>query len=123
MIMRWLGLSLLLGTASAAWAQSPGAFDGQYVGELILTKVIAGDCTPPPLGALYPLTISGGEVRFTYAPRFNTVLVGRIGRDGNFKASFRLRRGSIQMTGRILGNNLTAHIVSPSCNYTFQTKS
>ena len=123
MMLRWLGLGLLLGTASAAGAQSPGAFDGQYVGELILTKVIAGDCTPPPLGALYPLNISSGEVRFAYAPRFNTVLVGRIGRDGNFKASFRLRKGSIQMSGRILGNNLTAYIVSPSCNYTFQTKS
>jgi hypothetical protein len=123
MMLRWLGLGLLLATANAALAQSPGAFDGQYVGELTLTKVIAGDCTAPPLGALYPLTISAGEVRFAYAPRFNTVLVGRVGRDGTFRATFRLRKGSIHMTGRILGNNLTAYIVSPSCNYTYQTKS
>jgi hypothetical protein len=27
----------------------------------------------------------------------------------------------VQMTGRVQGNNLTASIVSPSCNYTFQT--
>jgi hypothetical protein len=26
------------------------------------------------------------------------------------------------MTGRIQGNNITAYIVSPSCNYTYQTK-
>jgi hypothetical protein len=34
-----------------------------------------------------------------------------------------LRKGFVQMTGHIQGNNLTAHIISPSCNYTFQTKS
>ncbi len=122
-MLRWLGLGLLLGTglASAAWAQGAAGFDGQYIGELTLTKVI-NDCTPPPLGALYPLTISGGVVRFAYVPRFDTTLRGKVGEDGVFKASARLRRGSVRMTGRIRGNNLTAHIVSPSCNYTFQTK-
>jgi hypothetical protein len=34
--------------------------------------VIINDYTQPPLGALYPLTISGGEVRFAYVPRFDT---------------------------------------------------
>ena len=122
-MLRWLGPGLLLGTASVALAQGAAAFDGQYVGELILTKVIDGDCTQPPLGALYSLSISRGEVRFAYAPRFNTVLVGRVAKDGSFRAVFRLRRGAIQMTGRTDGNGLTAYIVSPSCNYTFQTKS
>ena len=28
----------------------------------------------------------------------------------------------VQMTGHIQGNNLTADIVSASCNYTFQTR-
>ena len=122
-MLRWLGLGLLLGTGlgSAAWAQGSAKFDGQYVGELTLTKVI-NDCTRPPLGALYPLTISRGEVRFVYVPRFDTTLKGRVGDDGSFKASARLRRGFVQMTGRIQGNNLTAYIVSPSCNYTFSTK-
>jgi hypothetical protein len=122
-MLRSLGLGLLLGAGlgSVAWAQSSAKFDGQYVGELTLTKVI-NDCTQPPLGALYPLTISRGEVRFKYVPRFNTTLTGKVTEDGMFKASARLRRGSVQMTGHIQGNNLTAHIVSPSCNYTFQTK-
>ena len=122
-MLRCLRLGLLLGTGlgSVAWAQSVAKFDGQYMGELTLTKEISGDCTTPPLGALYPLTVSGGEVRFAYRPRFDTTLRGRVGEDGIFKASARLRRGFVQMTGRIQGNNLIAHIVSPSCNYTFQT--
>jgi hypothetical protein len=123
-MLRCLGLSLLLGTGlgSTAWAQGLAKFDGQYVGELTLTKVTNGDCTQPPLGALYPLTISNGEVRFAYLPRFDTTLRGRVGENGIFKASARLRKGFVQMTGRIQGNNLTASIVSPSCNYKFQTK-
>jgi hypothetical protein len=92
------------------------------MGELTLTKEISGDCTRPPLGALYPLTISRGQVRFVYLPRFGTTLIGKVDENGIFKASARLRRGFVQMMGRIQGNNLTAHIVSPSCNYTFQTK-
>ncbi len=123
-MLRWLGLGLLLsaGLGSVAWAQGSAKFDGQYTGELTLTKVIDGDCTQPPLGSLYPLTISRGEIRFVYLPRFNTTLSGTVGENGNFKATARLRRGFVQMTGRIQGNNLTAQIVSPSCNYIFQTK-
>ena len=123
-MLRCLGLGLLLGMrlGSLAWAQSSAKFDGQYMGELTLTKEINGDCTPPPLGALYPLTLSRGEVRFAYRPRFDTTLSGKVDENGTFKASARLRRGFVQMTGRIQGNNLTAEIVSPSCNYTFKTK-
>ncbi len=122
-MLKWLGLRLLLGSAfgSVAWAQGSAKFDGQYMGELTLTKVI-NDCTQPPLGALYPLRISRGEVRFAYVPRFETTLNGKVGENGDFKASARLRRGFVQMAGRIQGNNITAYIVSPSCNYTFQTK-
>jgi hypothetical protein len=122
-MLRWLGLGVLFGAGlgSVAWAQGLAKFDGQYMGELTLTKVI-NDCTQPPSGALYPLTISRGEVRFAYVPRFSTTLSGKVSENGNFKASARLRRGFVQMTGRIDGNNLTAYIVSPSCNYTFQTK-
>ena len=123
-MLRSLGLGLLLGTGlgSVAWAQGSAKFDGQYMGELTLTKEMSGDCTTPPLGALYPLTVSKGEVRFKYVPRFNTTLSGTIDQDGIFKASARLRRGFLQMTGRIQGNNLTAEIISPSCKYSFQTK-
>ncbi len=48
-MLRSLGLSLLLGIAlgSVAWAQGSAKFDGQYVGELTLTKVING--TAPSL--------------------------------------------------------------------------
>jgi hypothetical protein len=123
-MLRWLGLGLLLGMGlgSGAWAQGSARFDGQYTGELTLTKVIDGDCTQPPLGSLYPLTISRGEVRFVYLPRFNTTLSGKVGENGNFKATARLRKGFIQMTGRIQGNSIAADIASPSCNYTFQTR-
>jgi hypothetical protein len=117
-----LGLLLAMGLGSVAWAQGSAKFDGQYMGELTLTKEISGDCTQPPLGALYPLTISRGEVRFVYRPRFGTTLIGKVGENGILKASARLRKGFVQMTGRIEGNNLRAKIVSPSCNYTFQTK-
>jgi hypothetical protein len=123
-MLRWLRLGLLLGMGlgSVAWAQGSTQFDGQYMGELTLKKVINGDCTPPPLGAIYPLTISGGKVRFQYLPRFDTTLSGRVNENGFFKASARVRSGFIHMAGHIQGNNLTASIVSPSCNYTFQTK-
>ena len=122
-MLRRLGVGLLLGTGlgSGAWAQGSARFDGQYTGELTLTKVI-NDYTQPPLGALYPLTISRGEVRFKYVPRFDTTLSERVDENGNFKASARLRKGFVQMTGHIQGNNLIAHILSPSCHYTFQTK-
>src|ERR1700739_1263697 len=71
-MLRSLGLGLLLGTglASVAWAQGSAKFDGQYRGELILTKEIKENCTQPPPGALYPFRISRGEVRFVYDPRF-----------------------------------------------------
>jgi hypothetical protein len=123
-MLRQLGLGLLLGAglASVAWAQGSAKFDGEYMGELTLTKVISGDCTEPPLGALYPLRISKGQVRFAYVPRFDTTLSGWVGEDGIFKASARARKGFVRMTGRIQGNNLFADIVSPSCNYTFHTK-
>ena len=121
---RWLGLGLLLGAgiASAASAQGPAGFDGQYMGELTLTRVIGGDCTEPPLGALYPLEVSGGQVRFSYVPRFATALRGRVAPNGGFKATAHLKRGLVQMTGRIRGDQVTAEIVSPSCRYSFKTK-
>ena len=123
-MLRCLGLGLLLGTAFAngAWAQGSSKFDGQYMGELTLTKEITGDCTQPPLGALYPLTISRGQVRFVYRPRFGTTLVGTVNENGILKASARLRKGSVNMTGQIEGKNLRAQILSPSCNYIFQKK-
>jgi hypothetical protein len=122
-MLRWLGLGLVFGAGfGIAWAQGSAKFDGQYRGELTLTKVIKGNCTQPPLGALYPLRISRGEVRFAYVPRFDTTLNGRVSEDGTFKASARARKGFVQMTGRIQGNTITGTIVSPSCNYTFQTK-
>ncbi len=123
-MLKWLGLGLLLGTGfgSVAWAQGSAKFDGQYMGELTLAKEISGDCTQPPPGALYPLTVSRGEVRYAYVPRFDTTLSGKVDENGVFKASARVRKGFVQMTGRIQGSNLTARIVSPSCNYAFQTK-
>jgi hypothetical protein len=123
-MLRRLGLCLVLATvlASAAWAQGSARFDGQYMGELTLTKTISGDCTRPPLGSLYPLKISRGDVRFVYVARFNTTLSGKIGENGMFKASARTRKGFVQMTGRIQGTTISADIVSPSCNYTFRTK-
>jgi hypothetical protein len=123
-MLKLAGPGLLLCTAlgSAAWAQGSSRFDGQYRGELTLTKEIKENCTRPPLGALYPLRISQGEVEFVYVPRFDTTLRGRVNENGIFKASARIRHGSVQMTGRVQGRTITAYIVSPSCNYTFQTK-
>jgi hypothetical protein len=123
-MLKRLGMGLLLGAALAggAWAQGSPRFDGQYVGELTLTGIISGDCTKPPLGSAYPLTISGGVVRFKYVPRFDTVLIGRIDDSGSFKATRRLKSGTVEMTGHIDGSNVTAHIVSPSCEYAFRTQ-
>jgi hypothetical protein len=123
-MLRLLGLGLVLGTglASVAWAQGSTKFDGQYRGELTLTKEIKDNCTQPPLGALYPLRISRGEVQFVYVPRFDTTLRGRVDDNGVLTASARLKHGSARMTGRVQGNRITAYIVTPSCHYTFQTK-
>jgi len=118
-----LGLLLAIGLAGAAWAQGPTNFDGQYVGELTLSRVRRGDCTTPPLGAVYPLTISRGEVSFAYQPLFATTLRGRITANGAFKATARVRHGIVEMTGHIQGNEITADLVSPSCVYSFRTKS
>ena len=117
-----LGLLLSIGVAGAAAAQGSARFDGSYMGELVLTKTISGDCAEPPLGSLYPLTIARGDVRFAYRPRFDTELVGRVGDNGNFEASARSRNGLVRMTGHIQGDSITASIVSPSCHYSFQTK-
>jgi hypothetical protein len=117
-----LGLLLVAALANVAWAQGSTRFDGQYVGKLTLVKVISGDCTKSPLGALYPMTISGGQVQFKYDPRFDTILRGTIAEDGTFQATRLLGNGRITMTGRIQGNNVTAHITSPSCRYSFHTK-
>jgi hypothetical protein len=117
-----LGLLLLAATlGNVAWAQGSTAFDGQYVGQLTLTKVISGDCTPPPPGSLFPLTISEGQVEFKYVPRFDTILRGRVAENGTFTASRLLRNGRVGMTGRVRDNNVTARITSPSCKYTFRT--
>jgi hypothetical protein len=123
-MLRLQGLSLVLGAglASVALAEVSTKFDGQYRGELILTKEIKENCTQPPLGALYPLRISKGEVRFVYVPRFDTTLKGTVDGNGVLTASARLKHGSAQMTGRVQGNRITAYIVTPSCHYTFQTK-
>jgi hypothetical protein len=119
-----LGAGVLLGAvlAGGASAQGPARFDGQYMGELTLRRVLAGDCTQPPLGARYPLTISGNEVQFKYTPRFDTTLRGTVDQFGRFQASSALRPGSISMTGQIHANRVTARIVSPSCIYTFRTR-
>jgi hypothetical protein len=121
---RRLGLGLLLGggLAGAASAQVAAQFDGQYTGELVLVHEKRGDCTRPPSGALYPLTVSRGEVRFAYVPRFATTLRGVIAPDGIFRAAARAKKGIVQMTGRIQGNMVTAEIASPSCIYTFQSR-
>jgi hypothetical protein len=123
-IAKRLGLGAVLGLAMGglALAQSVAQFDGHYVGELTLVRVIAGDCTHPPLGAAYPLTVLGGEVRFKYVPRFDTTLRGRVDSNGTFKATRILKRGLVSMTGRIQNYAVTATIVSPSCVYNFQTK-
>jgi hypothetical protein len=119
-----LCLGLLLGAAWAgtAWAQASTAYDGQYVGEMTLKGIISGDCTTPPPGSAYPLTITGGVVRFKYVERLDTTLIGRVDANGNFKATAALHHGVATMTGHIDANhNVTALIQSPSCQYGFQT--
>jgi hypothetical protein len=116
------GLALGAGMAGAAAAQTAADFDGRYVGELTLTKTIDGDCTPPPVGATYPLTIAGGRVSFAYVPHFDAILTGRIDRTGAFTASAPLKHGSVRMTGQVRGVRLTATIVSPSCIYAFRAQ-
>ena len=119
-MLKRLGLVVLLGAGlgSAAWAQGVSKFDGQYVGELTLTGIVNGDCSPPPPGSTYPLTISHGVVRFKYAPRFDTTLVGRVDANGNFAATATLHHGMATMTGHVTGGgDLTAKIQTPSCLY------
>jgi hypothetical protein len=117
-------LTAVLGStvfAQVASAQGPSRFDGEYVGRLTLTALIQGDCTEPPGGALYPLSVSRGQVRFAYVPRFATTLTGRVAENGSFRASAPTKQGVVEMTGQIRGNAVSAQIVSPSCQYTFQT--
>jgi len=117
-----LGLVLAVVLAAGAWAQGAGVFDGDYVGELTLSGIVNGDCTTPPLGSAYPLSISGGVVRFKYVPRFDTTLTGPVDRNGGFKASAQTKSGTINMVGRIQGGRVTAKIQSPSCLYSFQSR-
>jgi hypothetical protein len=119
-----LGLGLVLGAilAGGAWAQGASPFDSDYVGELTLGGIINGDCTTPPLGSAYPLSISGGVVRFKYLPRFDTILTGPVDRNGGFKASAQTKSGMINMVGKVQGGSVTAKIQSPSCLYSFQSR-
>jgi hypothetical protein len=110
-----------VGLAQGAPAQTASGFDGQYVGRLTLINVISGDCTAPPLGAAYPMTVSGGRVSFAYVPRFATVLTGSVAPNGSFRASAPTRLGLVEMTGQIRGNAVRAQILSPSCRYAFET--
>lgn len=125
-MIKRLGLGLLFATglASAAGAQGATGFDGQYVGELTLSGVVNGDCTRPPLGATYPLTVADGIVRFKYVPRFDTTLVGRIDANGNFTATAQLHHGLATMTGHIRAGfgTVTANITTPSCEYAFRAR-
>jgi hypothetical protein len=123
-MLKRLGLSLLVcaGPGSAAWAQAPSPYDGQYVGQMTLTGIIRGDCMTPPAGALYPLEIRGGIVRFKYVPRFDTVLMGKVDARGNIRAGINLKSGIVSMAGHIDAGNVTAEIDSPSCHYVFSTK-
>ncbi len=116
-----LGSVALAQLAPLAFAQVATGFDGHYVGKLTLVEVIAGDCTTPPLGALYPLDVSGGRVNFAYVPRFATTLTGTVAATGNFKASARTKHGRVEMTGELRGGKVNAQIVSPSCLYNFAT--
>lgn len=119
-----LGLGLVLGIvlAGGAWAQGSSSFDGDYVGELTLNGIVNGDCTTPPLGSAYPLSISGGTVRFKYLPRFDTILIGPVDRNGGFKASARTKSGTITMVGKVQAGKVSAKIQSPSCLYSFQSR-
>ncbi|HEX3882016.1 MAG TPA: hypothetical protein VHW66_05110 [Stellaceae bacterium] len=128
-VTRWLELGLGLGllcaagATGAALAQGSPRYDGHYLGTLVLTKAIGrGDCTEPPAGAQYPMTVSGGTVRFSYAPRFDTTLIGTVDHTGNFTAMAQLKTGLVQMTGRIRHEEVRAAITSPSCDYSFQTR-
>jgi hypothetical protein len=58
-MLRWLapGLLLAAGFAGVASAAGTTVFDGQYAGTLTLEGIVNGDCTQPPLGAVYPLTL------------------------------------------------------------------
>ena len=116
-----LGVSMLgsIAGARSAAAQGASGFDGEYTGTLTLVEVISGNCTPAPSGAVYPLSVSGGQVSFAYDPRFDTVLTGSVAPDGTFQASAPTSLGPIKMTGQIKGNQVTAQIVSPSCLYNF----
>lgn len=122
--MRWLGGGLLIAAAmiGSAAAQGVTGFDGQYVGQLALTRIISGDCATPPLGAVYPLTIAGGVVRFAYVPRFATTLTGTVDKSGAFKAAVRVHSGTVTMAGRVAGGGVTATITSPSCAYAFESR-
>ena len=122
-MLKRLGLGLLLGAVIAGTASAQGwtRFDGQYVGELTLTGVASGECMHPPPGSAYPMTIAGGQVRFKYVPRFDTTLIGKVDQNGNFRAARQLKKGWVSMTGHVDSNGVTASIVSPSCNYSFQS--
>ncbi len=108
--------------AGNAEAQGTRQFDGSYVGELTLQSVAGGDCSAPPLGAVYPLFVTQDRVSFAYLPRFATTLTGAVDKNGAFKASAHTKGGLVEMTGQIRGPAVSATIVSPSCRYSFQTQ-
>jgi len=117
-----LGLSLAACVGGTAWGQGATIFDGTYMGQLTLTRIVKGDCTPPAPGALFPLTIAQGRVRFSYQPRFDTELTGRVRPNGAFVAAARIHGGLVHMAGRVENGNVTARIKSPSCRYIFHTQ-
>ena len=118
-VVAMLGVLGSIAVARSAAAQGASGFDGDYTGTLTLVEVKSGNCTPSPPGAVYPLTVSGGQVTFAYDPRFDTVLTGNVAPDGTFRASASTSLGPIEMAGQIKDNQVNAQIVSPSCLYNF----
>lgn len=112
-------IALVLGMTGTSYAASP--FDGEYLGEFTLTKIIT-QCDRPTPGFMRLLTIINGEVKIIYNPRFGTMLNGKIDGAGVFLATGNLPSGFVQMSGRVTGADLAANVETPNCRYTFQAK-
>ena len=118
----WIFGAIFIAACLSGTSQAQTAFDGQYWGEMALTRILGGACDQPQPGRVRLLTISNGQVQFVYNRRFNIVLTGRVDNTGSFNLSGYLPTGPVQMVGRVTGGDIGATAQSPDCWYAYQGK-
>ena len=120
----WIVLLLAMGCLIPAIAWSGGPYDGQYAGTR--TSDTGDDGSTCAKTGPYSLVVADNAFEFTYLRQRNVVLRPAIAPDGTFSArqEYMLQKASTsaRITGRIVGDSLTADVEGQRCHYRLDLK-